>query len=36
VNWGEQTWEEMMFGFYSTIKERTDLETSETKTSASD
>jgi peroxiredoxin len=36
VNWGEQTWEEMMFGFYSTIKERTDLETSETKTSASE
>jgi peroxiredoxin len=36
VNWGEQTWEEMMFGFYSTIKERTDIDKSETKTSASE
>lgn len=36
VNWGEQTWEEMMFGFYSTIKERTDLDKSETKTAASE
>ncbi|REK12544.1 MAG: thiol-disulfide isomerase [Planctomycetota bacterium] len=26
VNWGEQTWDEMMFGFYSTVKERTDLD----------
>ncbi len=34
INWGEQTWEEMMFGFYSTIKERTDIEQKETKTSA--
>lgn len=25
VNWGEQTWDEMMFGFYSTIRPRTDL-----------
>jgi hypothetical protein len=32
VNWGEQTFEEMMFGFYSTIKKRTDLDPSETKT----
>jgi hypothetical protein len=24
VIWGEQTWDEMMFGFYSTIKSRTD------------
>ncbi len=25
IIWGEQTWEEMMFGFYSTVKKRTDL-----------
>ncbi len=25
VTWGEQTWDEMMFGFYSTVKERSDL-----------
>ena len=25
VNWGEQTWDEMMFGFYSTIRPRTDV-----------
>lgn len=25
VNWGEQTWDEMMFGFYSTIRPRTDI-----------
>ncbi len=25
VTWGEQTWDEMMFGFYSSIKPRTDL-----------
>lgn len=36
VNWGEQTFEEMMFGFYSTIKKRTDLDASETKTSAAE
>jgi peroxiredoxin len=24
VTWGEQTWDEMMFGFYSTVKPRTD------------
>jgi hypothetical protein len=22
VTWGEQTWDEMMFGFYSTIRPR--------------
>ena len=27
VNWGEQTWDEMMFGFYSTIKPRQASET---------
>ncbi len=36
VNWGEQTFEEMMFGFYSTLKERSDLEDRETKTSAAE
>jgi hypothetical protein len=36
VNWGEQTWEEMMFGFYSTIKERTEADKAETKTAASE
>ena len=25
VTWGEQTWDEMMFGFYSTVKPRTDI-----------
>jgi peroxiredoxin len=25
VNWGEQTWDEMMFGFYSTIRPRSDV-----------
>ena len=25
VTWGEQTWDEMMFGFYSSIKPRTDI-----------
>ena len=25
VTWGEQTWDEMMFGFYSTIKPRQDI-----------
>jgi len=25
VNWGEQTWDEMMFGFYSTVKDRAEL-----------
>jgi len=25
VNWGEQTWDEMMFGFYSTLRPRTDM-----------
>jgi hypothetical protein len=24
VIWGEQTWDEMMFGFYSTIRPRSD------------
>jgi peroxiredoxin len=28
ITWGEQTWDEMMFGFYSTIRARTDLEAS--------
>jgi hypothetical protein len=26
VTWGEQTWDEMMFGFYSTVKARSDSE----------
>jgi peroxiredoxin len=25
VTWGEQTWDEMMFGFYSSVKPRTDI-----------
>jgi hypothetical protein len=28
VTWGEQTWDEMMFGFYSTIKQRVDKSAS--------
>ena len=28
VTWGEQTWDEMMFGFYSTIKSRLDVNAS--------
>jgi peroxiredoxin len=31
VNWGEQTWDEMMFGFYSTIRPRTDVTKSASK-----
>jgi hypothetical protein len=30
VNWGEQTWDEMMFGFYSVIKPRTSESSSST------
>lgn len=26
VNWGEQTWDEMMFGFYSSLKKRSDIK----------
>ncbi len=29
VTWGEQTWDEMMFGFYSTIKPRKDVAQAE-------
>jgi hypothetical protein len=25
VTWGEQTWDEMMFGFYSSVKRRSDV-----------
>lgn len=31
VTWGEQTWDEMMFGFYSSIKARTDIVKSASK-----